>query len=169
MKHLVATVSLILMLSPLGAAQTTDDLNIMVDPNADFSRFRTFAVRVGKIDSPRPEIDNPLFAKRMTRTIGAALAAKGLREVASKPDLLVDYSIASGDVSGTQRGGGRGIGPQPLRFTVGLLTIDLTRPGDQQPLWRGVYRDDEMTGSKLMQKLPEDAKKLIAKYKGPSN
>jgi hypothetical protein len=27
-----------------------------------------------------------------------------------------------------------------------------------------VYRDDESTGSKLVQKLPEDAKKLLARY-----
>jgi hypothetical protein len=37
------------------------------------------------------------------------------------------------------------------------------------PVWRGVYRDDEMTGSKLFRKLPEDARKLIAKYRGASD
>jgi hypothetical protein len=166
MKALLMAVSLSL---PLFVQQSPDDLNVVADPGADFSKFRTFTFRVGKIDSPRPEIDNPLFAKRMTRTIVAALAAKGLRETPARPDLIVDFSISSGDINTSQRGGGRGIGPQPLRYTVGLLTIDLSRPGDQTPVWRGVYRDGEMTGSKLMQKLPEDARKLIAKYKGPSN
>ena len=162
MKALVAAVGLSLMLGFV--QQPPDDLNIVADPGADFSRFKTFAFRVGKIDSPRPEIDNPLFAKRMTKTIRAALATRGLREVVARPDLLVDFSISSGDVNTQQRGGGRGIGPQPLRYTVGLLTIDLSLPGNQTPVWRGVYRDGEMTGSKLMQKLPEDARKLIAKY-----
>lgn len=148
---------------------SADDLSVVVDPKADFSTFRTFAVRVGKIQSNRPEIDNALFAKRLTKTIRAALTAKGLEEVTGRPDLFVDYSIASEDINTTQRGGGRGIGPQPLRFTVGMLVIDMTRPGDQNPVWRGVYRDDEMTGSKLFQKLPEDARKLIAKYKGASD
>jgi hypothetical protein len=144
---------------------SADDLSVMVDPKADFSRFKTFAVRVGKIESSRPEIDNVLFAKRLTKTIRTALMAKGLKEATGRPDLFVDYSIASEDINTTQRGDGRGIGPQPLRFTVGMLVIDMSRPGDQNPVWRGVYRDDEKTGSKLFQKLPEDARKLISKYK----
>jgi hypothetical protein len=48
--------------------------------------------------------------------------------------------------------------PRPLWFTQGTLVIDLIRPGETSPVWRGVYRDDEMTGSRLMRKLPEDAK-----------
>ena len=148
---------------------SADDLSVVVDPKADFSTFKTFTVRVGKIESSRPEIDNALFAKRLTKTIRAALTAKGLKEVNGQPDLFVDYSIASEDINTTQRGGGRGIGPQPLRFTVGMLVIDMTRPGEKNPVWRGVYRDDERTGSKLSQKLPEDAGKLIARYKGGSD
>jgi hypothetical protein len=166
-KRLLAAACVSLM---LGAVRlSADDLNVVVDPKADFSKFRTFSFRVGKIESARPEIDNPLYAARMTKTIRAALATKGLKEIPDRPDLFVEYSIASEDVNTTQRGGGRGIGPQPLRFTVGMLVIDMTRPGDHNPVWRGVYRDDEMTGSKLAQKLPEDAKKLIAKYKGVSD
>lgn len=146
-----------------------DDLSVVVDPKANFAAFKTFAVRTGKIESERPEIDNSLFAKKLTRTIRAELTAKGLKEVTGRPDLLVDYTISSEDINTAQRGGGRGIGPQPLRFTVGMLVIDLTRPGDQAPVWRGVYRDDERTGSKLAQKLPDDAKKLIARYPKRSN
>jgi hypothetical protein len=148
---------------------SADDLSVVVDPKADFSTFKTFAVRAGKIESAKPEIDNSLFAKKLTRTIREALTAKGLKEVTGRPDLMVDYTITSEDINTTQRGGGRGTGPQPLRFTVGMLVIDMTRPGDQAPVWRGVYRDDERTGSKLVQKLPEDAEKLIAKYKGTAN
>lgn len=167
MRRLLLTVFLSVMAGSVWLS--ADDLSVMVDPKADFSKFKTFAVRVGKIESNRPEIDNVLFAKRLTKTIRTALMAKGLNEATGRPDLFVDYSIASEDINTTQRGGGRGIGPQPLRFTVGMLVIDMTRPGDQNPVWRGVYRDDEMTGSKLFQKLPEDARKLIARYKGPSN
>ena len=167
MKGLLLAICVSVMAS--SAWLSADDLSVVVDPKADFSKLKTFAVRVGKIASNRPEIDNVLFAKRLTRTIRVALTAKGLKEVTGQPDLLVDYSIASEDINTTQRGGGRGIGPQPLRFTVGMLVIDMTRPGDQNPVWRGVYRDDEMTGSKLFQKLPEDARKLIAKYKGTSD
>ena len=157
---------------------SADDLSIQVDPQADFSRFKTFSIRDGKIDSPRPELDNPLFVKKLGTTIRDALKAKGLTATADRPDLLVDFSLKGEDISlgvpsaarglGPQpRGAGpppRGLGPQPLRFTEGTLVIDLTRPGEQAPVWRGMYRDDEGTGSKLMQKLPEDAKKLIDRY-----
>jgi len=148
---------------------SADDLRIVVDPKADFSAFRTFAIGVTRTDSARPEIDNTLFEKKLTRTIRAALESRGLKHVQDRPDLVVDYAVTSEDVNTTQRGGGRGIGPQPLRFTVGTLVIDMRTPGAQAPVWRGVYRDDEKTGSKLVQKLPDDAKKLIAKYPKRSN
>ena len=141
-----------------------DDLSVVVDPRADLSLFKTFVVRKGKIDSPRPELDNPLFVKKLTSVIRAALAAKGLTESTDRPDLVVGYTVTGEDVSMGAPSAARGLGPQPVRFTEGTLVIDLTRPGDGASVWRGVYRDDEKTGSKLMQNLPEDAKKLVARY-----
>ena len=141
-----------------------DELSVTVDPRADFSLFKTFSLREGKIDSPRPELDNRLFVKKLSATIRAALVSRGLKESADRPDLVVDYVVIGEDINTTQRGMVRGAGPQPLRFTEATLVIDLTRPGDTAPVWRGTYRDDEKTGSKLVEKLPEDAKKLIDKY-----
>ena len=158
----LAAVSVGLMLGVVCLA--ADDLTVNVDPRADFTLFKTFAVNEGTIDSPRPELDNPLFAKKLRTTIRAALTSRGLKQVTSQPDLLVDFIVTGEDINTTQRGGGRGIGPQPLRFTQGTLVIDLTRPGETAPVWRGTYRDDEETGSKLVQSLPEDAKKLIDRY-----
>lgn len=141
-----------------------DDLSVQVDPKANFSAFKTFAIRVTKIESDRPELDNPLFIKKLSATIRDVLLQKGLKPTNGRPDLLVDYTLTNEDISTSQRGMVRGAGPQPLRFTQGTLVIDLTRPGDTTPVYRGTYRDDESTGSKLMQKLPEDARKLLAKY-----
>lgn len=140
-----------------------DDLAVQRDPRADFLVFRTFALRDGRVSSPRPELDNPLFVKKLGRTIRAALTARGLQETTDRADLLVDYIVTGEDFSmGLPTA--RGVGPRPVRFTEGTLVIDLTRPGDANPVWRGVYRDDENTGSTLVQKLPEDARKLIARY-----
>jgi hypothetical protein len=149
-----------------------DDMNINYDPHVDFSQFKTFHVREKKITSARPELDNPLFTKMLERTVESALEAKGLTETEDLPGLFVDFRITGEDVSTTRRGSsvtiGRGrsmsTGPQSVRYTVATLVIDLVRPGDPMPIWRGVYRDDESTGSKLVQKLPEDAKKLLARY-----
>jgi len=144
-----------------------DDFSVQVDPHADFSTFKTFAIRGTRIESDRPELDNPLFVKKLSTTIRDVLLQKGLKPTAGRPDLLVDYTLTNEDVSTSQRGMVRGAGPQPLRFTEGTLVIDLTRPGDQAPVFRGTYRDDENTGSRLMQKLPEDAKKILARYPDP--
>jgi hypothetical protein len=144
-----------------------DDLTISVDPRADLSAIRTFALRDGTIDSPRPELDNPLFLKKLATTIRAALSARGLTHAPDRPDVWVDYTVTGEDHSTTVRTPARGVGPQPLLFTEGTLIIDLIRPGETAPVWRGVYRDDERTGSKLVQNLPEDAKKLILKYPRP--
>jgi hypothetical protein len=141
-----------------------DDLSVQVDPSANFAVFKTFAMRGSKVDSPRPELDNRLFVKKLSTTIRAALTARGLTETAAGPDLLVDFAIAGEDFNLGVRSPLRGVGPQPVRYTQGTLVIDLTRPGGSDPVWHGVYRDDEDTGSKLVQKLPEDAKKLVDKY-----
>jgi len=156
-----ACVALVLAWVSVTAA---DDLSVSVDPKANLSVFRTFALHSGKIDSPRPELDNPLFVKKMSTTIRAALTARGLKETADHPDLLVDYTVTGEDFSMGVPTPMRGVGPQPVRSTAGTLVIDLTKPGDSNPVWRGKYSDEEGTGSKLVQKLPEDAKKLVARY-----
>jgi hypothetical protein len=148
----------------------SDDINVNYDPKVDFSVFKTFHVREKKITSRRPELDNVLFIKMMERTIESALEAKGLNETEDLPGLFVDFRITGEDISTTRRGTpipglrGRSTGPQPERYTVAALVIDLVRPGDPMPVWTGVYRDDEGTASKLVQKLPEDAKKLLARF-----
>jgi hypothetical protein len=152
-----------------------DDLSINYDPDVDFTPFTTIKMREKTIVSARPELDNTLFVKRLERTIEEAFAARGLREAANIPDLFVDFTVTGEDVNTTRRGTplpalprsgmrGRSTGPETVRYTTATLVIDLVRPGDPMPVWRGVYRDDENTGSKLVQKLPEDAKKLIARY-----
>ena len=148
----------------LPATIVADDMSVSVDPKARFDTFKTFAFRDRKIDSDRPELDNRLFIKKLESTIRAALRAKGLTEAGSGPDLFVDVHLAGQDISTTVQTPARVVGPQPLRIAAGMLVIDLSRPGETDPVWRGVYRDDEATGSKLVEKLPQDAGKLIDKY-----
>ena len=163
-RRMTAAVLTFAMLGAGGAGLAQDDLSVVVDPRADFSLFRTFKLIEGQIRSDRPELDNRLFEKKLATTIRAALISRGLVDAADRPDLTVHFSVTGQDVSTSQRGVGRGDGPRPLMFTVGMLVIDLMRPDDPTPVWRGVYRDDESTGSKLVQKLPEDATRLIDRY-----
>lgn len=139
-----------------------DDMSVQADPKANFASFKTFTLRDASIASERPELDNRLFEKKLGNAIRTALLERGLKEVSSNPDLIVDYSVTSEDVATTARG--NRAGPVPVRYTVGMLVIDMFKLGVPAPVWRGVYRDDESTGSRLVVKLPEDARKLIAKY-----
>lgn len=160
-----ATVLALCVIAVAGSAAIlrADDLSTTMAPGADFTAFKTFTVHDGTVDSGRPELDNPLFVKKLVKTIRAALEARGLTHAMAQPDLIVDFTLTGEDFAVGARSPARGLGPQPVRFTEGTLVIDLTKPGDHEPLWRGVYRDDETTGSKLMQKLPDDARKLMEK------
>ena len=161
MRHLALIGAGLVMAS---VALAADEMSVQVDPRANLAELRTFTIRHGTIGSERPELDNPLFEKKLRTTIRVALTGKGLKEVADNANVIVDFMLIGADFSTSQRGLVRGAGPRPLRFTEGTLTIDLTRPGEANPVWRGVYRDDEQTGSRLQQKLPDDATKLLAKY-----
>jgi len=144
------------------AVAASDDYSVQVDPHANFAVFKTFAQGDGKMQSARPELDNPLFMKRLGRAIHDAMIAQGFKEDIAKPDLRVTFSMKGEEVNTTQRG--MGAGPVPVRYSIGTLQIEATRPGETSPVWRGIYKDDESTGSKLVVKLPEDAKKLIEKF-----
>ena len=141
---------------------SADDFSVQVDPRANFATFQTFSIRSDKLATKRPELDNSLFAKQLGRVIRDGLIARGLKESTEKPDLHVVFGLTGEEVSTTQRG--VGAGPVSVRYTIGTLTITATRPGEQDPVWRAYYRDDEGTGSKLVTKLQDDAKKLIEKF-----
>jgi hypothetical protein len=159
---LVATVSL-----------AADESSVQFDPKADFSLFRTFSFRTQQVDSRREELDNPLFLKKLATAIRQSLIARGLAETSGPSDLLVDFTVTGQEFGDAQRKLIRGVGPggpvritRPIRITEGTLVIDLVRRTDGEPIWRGVYRDDEQTGSKLVTRLPEDARKLVRQYPG---
>lgn len=157
---LVATVSVI-----------ADESSVQFDPKTDFSGLRTFAFRTQQVDSRREELDNALFIKKLATAIRQSLVARGLAESGGPSDLLVDFTVTGQEFGDAQRSLVRGVGPggpvritRPIRITEGTLVIDLIRRTDGEPIWRGVYRDDEQTGSKLVARLPDDAKTLVRQY-----
>ncbi len=158
------------MLVVLTVVVVADESSVQSDPAADFSALRTFAFRDQQVASRREELDNPLFLKKLTAAVRASLTAKGLTERADRPDVLVDVTVTGEEFGDVERSLIRGLrgGPvrvsRPIRISEGTLVIDIYRRQDAEPIWRGVYRDDERTGSKLTYKLPEDAKRLLAKY-----
>jgi hypothetical protein len=167
MRRLVATCA---VLAVTTGTLIADESTVQSNPKTNFAVLRTFSFRAQQVDSRREELDNPLFLKKLAESIRQTLIAKGLTEATNRPDLLVDFIVTGEEFADAQRYLIRGVsgGPvavrRPVRITEGTLVIDVFKHDEADPVWRGVYRDDERTGSKLVQKLPADAKKLLAKY-----
>ena len=111
-----------------------DESSVQFDRKADYSAFRTFAVRTRQVDSRREELDNPLFLKKLTTAIRQSLAARGLAETSGQSDLLVDFTVTGQELGDAQRSLILGVGPggpvritRPIRITEGTLVIDIIR------------------------------------------
>ena len=139
-----------------------DQHSITFDEHTDFAMLRTFAIRNGQCDSPRPELDNPLYLKKLADTIRAALTARGLKETADRPDLFVDYRINGTELSTADQPSQRLRGG--VLYVEGTVTLDLVRREPSLLVWEGIFHDTEDNGSKLARKLPMDVQKLLSKY-----
>ena len=158
-----------LILLPL--ALHADDHTVDFDSDVAFASFRTFSVKDGKIDSPRPEVNNSLVANALKKAIRDELAARGLKETSDKPDVVIQYIVEATEYSVGSGGRANPIGParggrgaEPVDFIEGTLVIDVSTAQPALLVWRGVYRDDEKNSAKFAQKLMGDAKKLLSQY-----
>jgi hypothetical protein len=133
-----------------------DDHTVNFDSHTDFSTLKSFALREGKVDSPRPELNNTLVMKKIGDAIRAELLARGLKETVNSPDLVIDFHVSAEDFS-ENRGG-------PVTSSEGTLVVDMTKRDSKVLVWRGVYRDSERNNAKLAQKLPNDVKKVVSQY-----
>jgi len=161
-RRLICVIVLASSLSVVNA-QTGDNMNVVADPKAKFDQFKTFSIGTNSIESVRFELNNRLFVKLVEDAIRGMLVGRGMKEIPDHPDLVITFNVKTGEVFTSGRGVARGQGPQPVRFTEANLVIDLTRPGETAPVWRGTFADKEDIGSKLVEKLPEDARKLLGK------
>jgi hypothetical protein len=65
------------------------------DEGADFSKYKTFAIRDGVLNSKNPALNSELVKKRIDADIERGLTAKGLAKVAGPSDLNVRYRFGS--------------------------------------------------------------------------
>ncbi len=150
------SVALILSLVVSAAVVFADEHTVDFDHHTDFRTLKTFGMHEGKVDSPQPELNNPLLLRKIGDAIRSELKAKGLKETVNSPDIVVTYSITSEDFA-DRRGG-------PPAFSQGTLVIDFLKRDSNAMVWRSVYRDDESNNSKLSQKLPGDVRKSLSEY-----
>jgi Domain of unknown function (DUF4136) len=125
-----------LILAATVAAACASSLNTRVrsDPRADFSRYKTFQLKEGGLQT-----DNQAWVDQQ---VAARLEAKGLKSVSQSPDLQVVVHLIRGpqDPQG-ETGYGWWTGGASAQATsgtpVGTLAVDLIDPASNQLVWRG--------------------------------
>jgi len=144
-------------------------IQIEADQAADFSRYKTFAIREPRLNSRNPSLNNDLVRKQLDTAVQKYLGAKGLTFVPSgTADLNVHYTLGAvtGSALEAYPAGWRGWGTRVVRvpFTEGTLVIDLRDPTTHTLVWRAIAREDKRDPSKIEGKLDDMVRKSFAKY-----
>ena len=150
-------------------AACAQKIQIESDPAVNFTKFKTFAIRNGQLNSKNPSLNGELIQKRLDADIRKSLEAKGLAFVPSGPsDLNVRYTLGAARKVETELypAGWRGWGTRVVRvpYTEGTLVIDLRDPGTKSLVWRAIAREEKSDASKIEGKLEAMVKKSFDKY-----
>src|SRR5271170_8330481 len=70
-------------------------INIEFDQTVDFSKYHTFAIRHGELNSKYPALNSEVVKKQIDADIERYLNARGLQMVAGPSDLNVRYRFGS--------------------------------------------------------------------------
>ncbi len=144
-------------------------IEIESDRSVDFSRFKTFAIRDGRLNSRNPSLNSELVRKRLDAGIQNALQKKGLTVVPSGPsDLNVRYTLGAARKVEREAypAGWRGWGTRVVRvpYTEGTLVIDLRDSGTRSLVWRAIAREEKSSAAKIEGKLDDMVRKAFDKY-----
>jgi len=143
-------------------------VTVEFDQNADFSKYKTFAIRDGLLNSKNPALNSELVKKQIDADIERYLTARGLTMVTGKSDLNVRYRLGSARRVEREAypAGWRGWGTRVVRvpYTEGTLVIDLRDPGTRSLVWRSIASEEKSDANKIEGKLDEMVKKSIEKY-----
>ena len=143
-------------------------ITVEFDRDADFSKYKTFAIRNGQLSSMSPALNNELVKKRIDADIERALTAKGLEVTTGRADLNVDYRFGALKKIELERypAGWYGLGTRIVRvpFAEGTLVIDLRDPTTRSLVWRGIASEEKSEAAKIEGKLDDMVKKSFDKY-----
>jgi hypothetical protein len=162
---MIRVLILCLLAAPGGFAQK---ITVEFDEAADFSRFKTFAIRDGQLNSRNPALNSELVKKHIDADIERDLTARGLTMVSGRADLNVRYRFGSARRMELESypAGWRGLGTRVVRvpYTEGTLVIDLRDANARSLVWRAIAREEKSDASKIEGKLDKMVKKSLEKY-----
>jgi hypothetical protein len=158
----------VLLAAALPAMTWAQKVNTEFDDAAPFSDYKTYAIRMGRLNSKNPTLNSDLTRKRIDNEIRKRLGEKGLTEVTEKPDLNVVYTLGTVRKVETEAypAGWRGFGTQIVRvpYAEGTLVIDLRDTSKKALVWRAVAVEEKSDPMKLQGKLDDMVKKSFEKY-----
>ena len=138
------------------------------DQAADFSKYKTFNIREGELNSKNPALNSPLVKKQIEADIERDLTAKGLARVTGPSDLNVRYTFGSARKMEVESypAGWYGLGTRAIRvpYAEGTLVIDLRDPTTRSLVWRAIASEEKTDATKIEGKLDDMVKKSIEKY-----
>ena len=152
----------------VGTAQA-QKITMEFDQSVDFSKYKTFAIRDGRLNSRNPALNSPLVKKQIEADIQNDLTAKGLTLVTSGPsDLNVRYTFGAARKTEVEAypAGWYGFGTRYVRvpYAEGTLVIDLRDPTTRSLVWRAIAAEEKSDATKIEGKLDDMVKKSINKY-----
>jgi hypothetical protein len=165
-----AAQSAALLLSLLAAsAAWGQKIDVQFDSSVDFSKYKTFAVRNGSLNSRNPALNSELVQKQIESDIRKNLTERGLTEATGgQSDLNVFYHFGSQRKSELEAfpAGWRGWGTQWARvpYAEGTLVIDLRDPVPHSLVWRGIASEQKSDPAQISKKLDDMVRKAIEKY-----
>jgi hypothetical protein len=150
MSHIRFSLAFLLLLLLGGCATTPLDVRSHVNPDADFSHYRSFAF-FSPLGTDR-EGYGSILSRHLRKATRQALEARGYRYAETMPDLLVNFNANIVDRTdvvsfpGTGYYGYRrgwyglwgGYDTTTIQYREGTLNIDLVDARQKQLVWEGI-------------------------------
>jgi hypothetical protein len=152
-----------------GSSALAQKIDVQFDSAADFSKYKTFAIRNGSLNSRNPALNSELIKKQIEEDIRRDLATRGLTEAMDgRSDLNVVYHFGSQRKAEVEAypAGWRGWGTRYVRvpYAEGTLVIDLRDASAHSMVWRGIASEEKSNPSDIQKKLDKMVEKAIEKY-----
>ena len=163
------TLGLAVFLLALFSSSFAQKVNVQFDQDADFSKYKTFFIHNGQLNSKNPALNSDLVKKQIEADIARDLTSRGLTQVTSgAADLNVNYHFGSARKTQVEAypAGWRGWGTRYVRvpYAEGTLIIDLRDRSTHSLVWRGISAEEKSDATKIQGKLDDMVKKAIEKY-----
>jgi hypothetical protein len=144
-------------------------ISIEFDQAADFTKYKTFAIRRGELNSKNPALNSELVKKQIEAELVRDFTSRGLSQTQSGPaDLNLVYHFGTARKTEVEAypAGWRGWGTRYVRvpYADGTLVIDLRDPSTHSLVWRGISREEQSDATKIRGKLDNMVRKPIEKY-----